>query len=66
MGKLVVMREDTIEVFPTIGEVYYVTILIPSDLFGMKTQAAKEEYVDIWVEDHLKNVEDWKWKYDQY
>lgn len=60
------MREDTIKIFPSIGNVYYVTLQIPANLFSCDTQAAKEEFVDMWVGDSLKNVEEWEWKNPQF
>ena len=60
------MREDTIKIFPSIGTVYYVTLQIPANLFSRDTQAAKEDFVDMWLGDNLKNVEEWEWKNPQF
>lgn len=43
-----------IKVYPTIGETFYVQLNIPEN-------RDEEEYVDIWIDDHLMNVEDWRW-----
>lgn len=60
------MREETIKVFPSIGNVYYVTLDVPAYLFSRNSQAAKEDFVDMWVGDNLKNVEEWEWKNPQF
>ena len=60
------MREDTIKVFPSIGNVYYVSLQIPANLFSRDTQAAKEDFVDMWIDDNLINVDEWEWKNSQF
>ena len=56
------MREETIKIFPSIGSAYYITLEIPANLFTHETQAAKEDFVDMWLDDHIINIDDWEWK----
>ena len=47
--------ERTIHVLPEFGDAYYIILNIPSDW-------DEEEFVDVWLEDHAINVQDWEWK----
>lgn len=45
-------KELKIKIYPSTGEIFYVTL---SEFIY------KEDYVDEWIEEHLKNVEQWEY-----